>query len=31
MAYLIKITSRAERDLACLYEEINAEHSDAAL
>jgi hypothetical protein len=31
MAYLIKITSRAERDLARLYEEINAEHSDAAL
>jgi hypothetical protein len=31
MAYLVKITSRAERDLAGLYEEINAEHSDAAL
>jgi plasmid stabilization system protein ParE len=31
MAYLVKITSRAERDLAQLYEEINVEHSDAAL
>ena len=31
MAYLIKIPSRAERDFARLYEEINAEHSDAAL
>jgi toxin ParE1/3/4 len=31
MAYLVNITSRAERDLARLYEEINAEHSDAAL
>jgi plasmid stabilization system protein ParE len=30
MAYLVKITSRAERDLAGLYEEVNAEHSDAA-
>jgi len=31
MAYLVNITSRAERDLAHLYGEINAEHSDAAL
>ena len=31
MAYLVSITSRAERDLAQLYLEINAEHSDAAL
>ncbi len=31
MAYLINITSRAERDLAHLYAEINAEHSEAAL
>ena len=31
MAYLVKITSRAERDLAHLYGEINAAHSDAAL
>ena len=31
MAYLVTITSRAERDLAHLYEEINAEHSYAAL
>jgi plasmid stabilization system protein ParE len=31
MAYLVKITSRAERDLAQLYEAINAEHSEAAL
>jgi len=31
MAYLVNITSRAERDLARLYEEINAAHSDAAL
>jgi hypothetical protein len=31
MAYLVNITSRAERDLAVLYEGINAEHSDAAL
>jgi plasmid stabilization system protein ParE len=31
MAYLVKITSRAERDLAHVYEEINAEHSEAAL
>jgi toxin ParE1/3/4 len=31
MAYLVSITSRAERDLANLYERINAEHSNAAL
>jgi plasmid stabilization system protein ParE len=31
MAYLVNITSRAERDLAHLYEDINAEHSGAAL
>ena len=31
MAYLVNITSRAERDLAQLYWEINARHSGAAL
>jgi hypothetical protein len=31
MAYLVKITSRAGRDLAQLFQEINREHSDAAL
>ncbi len=31
MAYLVSITSRAERDLAYLYGEINADHSEAAL
>jgi toxin ParE1/3/4 len=31
VAYLVKITSRAERDLALLYERINAGHSEAAL
>jgi len=31
MAYVVSITSRAERDLAHLYEETNAQHSDAAL
>jgi toxin ParE1/3/4 len=31
MAYLVSVTVRAERDLADLYGEINAEHSDAAL
>ena len=31
MAYLVNITSRAERDLAQLYEEIEAGHSVAAL
>ncbi len=30
MAYLVKIASRAERDLASLYIEINAEESDRA-
>ena len=30
MAYEIKITSRAERDLELLYAEINAEHAEAA-
>ena len=31
MAYLVNLTSRAERDLADLHEGIDAEHSDAAL
>ncbi len=31
MAYLINVTARAERDLALLFYEINAEHSNAAL
>jgi toxin ParE1/3/4 len=31
MAYLVRITSRAERDLADLYLEINVENSSAAL
>lgn len=31
MAYLVKITSRAGRDLTRVYQEINAQHSDAAL
>jgi toxin ParE1/3/4 len=31
VAYLVNITSRAQRDLAHLFWEINAEHSDAAL
>ena len=31
MAYLVSITSRAERDLIHLFVKINAEHSDAAL
>jgi hypothetical protein len=31
MAYLVNFTSRAERDLAYIYDEITAEHSDAAL
>jgi plasmid stabilization system protein ParE len=30
MAYLVNVTARAERDLAALYREINAEYSDAA-
>jgi toxin ParE1/3/4 len=31
MAYFVNITPRAERDLARLYHEINAEESEAAL
>lgn len=31
MAYLVKVTARAERDLALLFGRINAEHSAAAL
>jgi toxin ParE1/3/4 len=31
MAYLVSITPRAERDFASLYQDINAEESDAAL
>jgi plasmid stabilization system protein ParE len=31
MAYRVNITARAARDLARLYREINAGHSDAAL
>jgi len=31
MAYLVNITSRTERDLARLYEDINAEYSGTAL
>jgi hypothetical protein len=31
VAYIVKITLRAERDLVLLYGEINAEHSDATL
>lgn len=31
MAYLVSLVSRAERDLAQLYREINAENSDTAL
>ena len=31
MAYLVNLTARAGRDLAHLYQEINAENSDAAL
>jgi toxin ParE1/3/4 len=30
MAYVVRIAPRAERDLAQLYDEINAEYSDAA-
>jgi len=30
MAYLVNITTRAERDLSLLYEQINAEHAAAA-
>ena len=31
MPYLVNVTSRAERDLAHLYDEINAEYSEGAL
>ena len=31
MAYLVNVTLRAERDLALVFDAINAEHSDAAL
>jgi toxin ParE1/3/4 len=31
MAYLVKLTARAERDLVLLYAQIHAEDSDAAL
>ena len=31
MAYVVNITSRAERDLDHVYGQINAEHSEAAL
>jgi toxin ParE1/3/4 len=31
MAYLVSLTSRAQRDLAHLYRQIDAAHSDAAL
>jgi plasmid stabilization system protein ParE len=31
MAYLVRITSRAERDFASLFQHINAGESDAAL
>ncbi|HWB86900.1 MAG TPA: type II toxin-antitoxin system RelE/ParE family toxin [Bryobacteraceae bacterium] len=31
MAYLVNVAARAERDLALLFVEINAEDSDAAL
>jgi len=31
MAYVVKITARAERDLALLFARIHAEHSAAAL
>jgi len=31
MAYLVRITARAKRDFASLYDEIDVEHSDAAL
>ena len=30
MGYLLNLAARAERDFADLYDEINAEHSDAA-
>jgi len=30
MAYLVSVTPRAERDLGLLYEQISAQHSEAA-
>lgn len=31
MAYTVKVTPRAERDIAQLYDTVNAEHSEAAM
>lgn len=31
MAYLVRVTARAERDLVLIFSAINAEHSDAAV
>ena len=31
VVYAVKLTARAERDFASLYEEINADYADAAL
>jgi plasmid stabilization system protein ParE len=31
MGYLVNVTARAERDLALLFDKINAEYSDTAL
>jgi plasmid stabilization system protein ParE len=31
MAYRVNVTARAERDLALIFDAINAEHSEAAL
>jgi plasmid stabilization system protein ParE len=31
MTYLVRISARAKRDFASLYDEIDVEHSDAAL
>jgi toxin ParE1/3/4 len=31
MTYLVNVTVRAERDLALIFDAINAEHSDAAV
>jgi plasmid stabilization system protein ParE len=31
VAYLVNLTARAERDLALLFESIDAEHSEAAI
>jgi hypothetical protein len=30
MGYLVNLAARAERDFADLYDQINAEHSEAA-